>query len=92
MRFSRQEYWSGLPFPSPDIGAWVSGGRRINNQVFRKIGKLNNKLILILGYTKVVREKKQSEYTMEFYSEPYLNSGYCFFFNGNISVLRRWRV
>ena len=23
MRFSRQEYWSGLPFPSPGIQPWV---------------------------------------------------------------------
>ena len=37
MGFSRQEYWSGLPFPSPYLGPNYGGGNEDNGDLLQKI-------------------------------------------------------
>ena len=53
MEFSRQEYWSGLPFPSP--GMWIYTGAKIQrimhnvSQFFCSDFFLNKKLMMIMA-------------------------------------------
>ena len=36
MRFSRQEYWSGVPLPSPDINAKRKQNSNLGHNIFSK--------------------------------------------------------